>query len=202
MAAETLSSTARRDTGWKTDGKAKGVYWRKRADGSKSWGAYYAGKIHAAPTRGAAIEAKAQAALRKSKGLPAPDTRTLIRDLAEEVRETKRRKLRPTSFASFEYALDTIILPELGHFKPAALGPDRIETLRRDLVDGRITGSKLAAQSIHKYLTPLSAIYRLALRRGIVSVSPMALLEDAEKDEPREHFEWSREAISRLIRAA
>jgi integrase len=118
------------------------------------------------------------------------------------VRESKRRKLRSTSFAAFEYALDSIILPELGNFKPAALGPDRIEKLRRDLSDGRVTGSKLSEKSVRRYLTPLSAIYKLALRRGVVSVSPMALLETPEKDAPRERFEWSREAIAKLIIAA
>jgi integrase len=202
MSEVTLSSKGPRDTGWHRDGKAKGVYWRKRANGSKSWGYYADGKIHGAPSRQAALDGKAQAGLRKSAGLPAPDTRTLIRDLAEEVRESKRRKLRSTSFAAFEYALDSILLPELGHFKPAALGPDRVENLRRDLTDGRITGNKLSEKTIRRYLTPLSAIYKLALRRGIVSVSPMALLEEAERDEPRERFEWSREGIAKLIRAA
>jgi integrase len=202
MSEKTLSSTVRRDTGWHRDGKAKGVYWRKRANGSKSWGYYAGGKINAASSRQAALDGKAQAGLRKSAGLPAPDRRTLIRDLAEEVREAKLRKLRSTSLESLEYALDSIILPELGHFKAAALGPDRIEKLRRDLADGRITGNKLLAASIIRYLEPLSAIYKLALRRGIVAVSPMTLLEAAEKDAPRERFEWSREAISKLIRAA
>lgn len=202
MPERTLSSTTRRNTGWKRDGKAKGIYWRRRANGSKSWGFFADGKINGAPTRQAAIDGKAQAALRKSAGLPAPDTKTTIGELAEEVRESKRRKLRPTSFASFEYALDKVILPELGHFRPGALGADRIEKLRRDLADGRITGSKLSAQSVLKYLTPLSSIYKLALRRGIVSVSPMTLLEDAEKDEPQERFEWSREAIAKIVGAA
>jgi hypothetical protein len=38
VAGRTLSSRTRGDTGWKRDGKAKGIYWRRRADGSKRWG--------------------------------------------------------------------------------------------------------------------------------------------------------------------
>jgi hypothetical protein len=64
-----------------------------------------------------------------------PDTRVLIRDLAEEAREAKRRKLAATSFRVFEYALDKIVLPELGHLKPGACGPDRVARLIHDLED-------------------------------------------------------------------
>ena len=82
----------KRDLAWKRDGRAKGVYWRKLAKG-KGWGYYAAGKIHAAPSRAAAIEGKAKATLRKSAGLPEPDTRVTIATLAEEVRAAKRGKL-------------------------------------------------------------------------------------------------------------
>jgi len=77
-------TSPKRDTGWKKDGKKAGIYWRKRANGSKSWGFYADGKIQSAPTRQAAIDAKAKAGLRKSAGLPAPDTRVTFRDLAGE----------------------------------------------------------------------------------------------------------------------
>jgi hypothetical protein len=113
----------KRDTAWKKDGRARGIYWRRRVGGSKSWGFYADGRIHSATSRQAAIDGKARAGLRKSAGLPAPDTRVLIRDLAEEVREAKRRKLRRSSFSAFEYALDKVILPELGHLKPGQVGP-------------------------------------------------------------------------------
>jgi hypothetical protein len=51
MSEKTLSSTVRRDTGWHRDGKAKGVYWRRRASGSKSWGYFADGKINGASSR-------------------------------------------------------------------------------------------------------------------------------------------------------
>jgi integrase len=201
MASEqTVPTKVKRDTGWKRDGRAKGIYWRKRANGSKSWGFYADGKIHAAPNRQAALDGKAQAGLRKSAGLPSPDTRVKIADLAEEVRETKRRKLRPASFEAFEYALDKIILPEVGHLKPGACGPDRVAKLIRDLEN-----RGLAPASIKRYLTPLAAILQLAVRRGIVPSSALSLLSDDERPtggSKRAQFRWSRQAIKDLIGAA
>jgi integrase len=200
MAPEgTLPSKTPRDK-WTRDGKLPGIYFRVRANGSKSWGYYADGRIQSAPSRQDAIDSKAKAGLRKSAGLPAPDTRVLIRDLAEEVREIKSRKLRGSSFKAFEYALDKIILPEVGHLKPGACGPDRIAQLIRDLQD---RGLKPA--SIRRYLTPLAAIYKLAIRRGIVPSSPLTLLADDERATGggvSEHYEWTTKEVSDLIGSA
>lgn len=191
---------ATRDTGWKKDGRARGVYWRRLASGAKAWSYYADGKRHAAASRQDAIDGKAKAGLRKSAGLPAPDTRVLIRDLAEEVRETKRRRLRGSSFELFERALDKIILPELGHLKVTQVGADRIARLVRDLEE-----RGLQPASIRRYLSPLGPIFKLAVRRGIVHTSPVALLSDEERPTGggvKDHYVWSAEEISRLIAAA
>jgi hypothetical protein len=119
MQQKTVRGPRRRDTGWKRDGKKKGIYWRRRADGSKSWGYYAWGKINAALSREAAIDAQAKARLDKSAGRPAPNPHVLVRDLAEEVREAKKLKLRASSFQGFQYALDKVLLPELGHLRLA-----------------------------------------------------------------------------------
>src|SRR5256885_944447 len=96
MTDPTLTSKAKRDTGWHRDGKAKGIYWRKRERGPKAWG-YYATQlgriVQIEGSRQAAIDRKAQDGLRKSAGAPPPDTRVLIRDLVEQVRERVERRL-------------------------------------------------------------------------------------------------------------
>ena len=97
----------------------------KASHDSKSWAYYADGRIRSAPSRQSTIDEKMKAGLRKSPGLPIPDRRVTTRDLAEQVRETKRRRLA-SSFAAFEYALDKIILPEVGGLKPADCGPDRL----------------------------------------------------------------------------
>jgi integrase len=139
-------------------------------------------------------------ALYRSAGIPAPDMRVKICDLAEDVRAAKRRKLRVSSFAAFEYALDKILLPEVGHLRPSQLGPDRLARLIRDL-----EARGLAPSSIRRYLTPLSAIFKLAVRRGLVPASPLSVLGDDERPTGggvRDHYVWSTEEISRLIAAA
>jgi len=196
-------SSARRDTGRHRDGKVRGLYYRLRADGSKEW-SYYdprlgrtVGGYH---SRREALDKRAKAQLDKSAGLPAPDTKTRIRDLAEEVREAKRRRLRPSTFSTFEYALDKVIIKELGHLRPAQVGPDRVARLIRDL-----EGRGLAPSSIRRYLSPLGAIFRLALRRGIIPVNPMTLLSDDERPVGggvSEHHEWEPKEISALLTAA
>jgi integrase len=190
---------AKRDTAWKRDGKQPGIYWRKYATG-KGWGYYHAGKIHSAPSRQAAIVAKAQATDRRAAGHPEPNTRVTLATLAEEVREAKARKLRGSSLAAFTYALDKVILPELGHLRVAEVGPDRIARFVRDL-----ERRGLAPSSIRRYLSPLGPIFKLALRRRIVTTSPLALLSDDERPTGggvREHRVWSPEEVSRLIAAA
>jgi hypothetical protein len=98
----------------------------------------------------------------------------LLRDLLEEVREDKRRKL--ARFKECEYAIDTIFLPEVGHLRPIQCGPDRCARLIRELADGKITGNPLGDASIRKYLSPLSAAFRKAVRRAIIPVNPLAQL--------------------------
>lgn len=200
MSRDTLGDPARRrDTGWKRDGRARGIYWRKPGT-TKLWGYYHAGRIHSAPSRQAAIEARAAAQLRRARGLPEPDARVTVAMLAEEVREAKRRRLRSSSFAALECALDRVVLPELGHLRVVQVTPDRVALLIRDL-----EARGLAPSTIRRHLSALSAIFRLAVRRGIVPVSPLALLSEDERPAGggvRDHHVWSVEEISRLIGAA
>jgi integrase len=198
------STPSPRDTGWKRDPKgARGI--RRRVSPTSptgfAWGHYdtRTGKtVTDGPRRKDAIDAQARARVDTSKGLPAPDTRVLIRDLAAEVREIKARKLRNPVVDL--YAIDKIIVPELGHLKPSQVGPDRLARLVRDLEE-----QGMSPASIRRYLVPLTAIFKLAIRRGIVHTSPMALLSNDERPTgggQREHRIWSTEEISRLISKA
>jgi len=124
----------------------------------------------------------------------------LISDLAEEVRAIKRRKLRPSSFAALEYALDKVILPELGQLRAHEPSPDRIVRL---LVDLEAKGLK--PSTIRRYLSPLSLIFKLAIRRGDIVASPITLLSDEERPSGggvRDHYVWTRQEIGALVAAA
>src|SRR5262249_6919402 len=63
----------------------------------------------------------------------------------------------------------------------------------------------LKPSSIRRYLSPLGPIFTLAIRRGIIPVSPLSLLSDDERPTGggvRDHHVWSPEEISRLLAAA
>jgi integrase len=84
--------------------------------------------------------------------------------------------------------------------KPAQVGPDRVARLIRDLEE-----RGLQPAAIRRYVVPLTAIFKLAIRRGIVHTSPLSLLSDEERPTgggQREHRIWSPEEISGLIAAA
>jgi integrase len=154
------------------------------------------------PTRDAALAAKAQATLRRQAGVPAPNTSARIRDLAEEAREKQRRKNSTGYAASFEHALDKIVLPQVGHLKLTQLTPQRIELLERDLRDGVVTGTKLAHDSVTRYLVPLKTIVRIGLRRNIIAVDPFALVERDSKPTAKRRFEWSPAILRRFLQSA
>jgi hypothetical protein len=58
----------------------------------------------------------------------------------------------------------------------AQVTPDQVARLIRDLQK-----KGLRPTSIRRYLTPLSAIMRLAIRRGLVGENPLAVLGDDEQ---------------------
>jgi integrase len=200
---QTVAPRIARDTAWRKDGKSRGIYWRPRKTGGKEFGFFnprIGRREGGCRTRQEALDRQAKARLDKSAGLPTPDTRTTISDLLEEVRATKERRLRPSSFAAFQHAADKIIGPEVGHLRPTQCGPDRVARLIREL-----EGRGLAAASIKRYLTPLHEVFKLAVRRGLVSVNPLQLLSDDEKPQAgprRKPFEWSAATISKLIAAS
>ena len=80
------------------------------------------------------------------------------------------------------------------------VGPGRLARVVRDL-----ERRGLAVPRIRRYLSPLGPVFKLAIRRGIVPVSPLALLSDDERPSGggvREHHVWSPEEIARLVTAA
>jgi integrase len=68
-----------------------------------------------------------------------------------------------------------------------------------------VTGNKLGPASIRRYLNALAAIFKLAIRRGIVHANPLALLDADERPTGggvRDHYEWLAKEISDLIAAS
>jgi integrase len=95
-----------------------------------------------------------------------------------------------------------ILREEVGHLKPGACGPDRLEQLEADLADGKITGNKLERKSVERYMTPLKSVMKLALRDGAISVNPFVLMERDKPARKKPQHKWSRDDIANLIEAS
>jgi integrase len=81
-----------------------------------------------------------------------------------------------------------------------SISADDVAKLIREL-----EGEGLAAKTIENYLLPLSGTLNFAVRRGLTTTNPVALLTSDErpaKNERREKHVWSDEEIAALIRAA
>jgi integrase len=137
---------------------------------------------------------------RPSDPLCTRDGDVTIRNLADEIRAVEKRNLRSSSFAILERALDKVLLPEIGDLRPVDAGPDRVARLIRDLED-----QGYGPATIRRYLSPLGLILRLAMRRGLISTSPLTLLsveERATGGGVRDHYIWTAQEIADLIGAA
>jgi integrase len=195
------STLSKRDTGWKS---SKGIARRRRKKGGPEWGFYSSqqGKIVGGfATKDDAVQAKANDMLRKSKGMPAPNTKRTIGEYIDVTLERKRRDLQASSLALDERALE-IMRDEIGHLKPGQCGPDRLEKLEADLGAGTITGNPLKHDSVSRYMSVLPAVFKLAVRDGAIPVSPMSLMERAKGGPKAQQFKWSLEAIKNLLEAS
>lgn len=191
---------------WTKHPKARqtGIYWRLK-NGRLEYGFLRPrGNVeYAGTSMDDAVAARSKALADDHAGKPAPTNGIRIRDLAEDVREAKKRTLRRGPFVSFEYALDKIILPEFGHLRPRDVTPDRIARYIRELERGNKDRKALSGASVRRYLSPLGAILGLAVRRGAIETNPLTLLRDDERPRqtPVAQYEWSPEDVKKLLAA-
>jgi integrase len=110
-----------------------------------------------------------------------------------------KRKLRDRSRANYRAALDNVLIPRFGHLRLAAITPDAVAALIREL-----EAKGLAGSTIQNTLKPLTGTFKFAARRGLVTQNPVAVLTPDERPSParREHRELSSVELERLLRVA
>jgi integrase len=178
----------------------RGITYRLKADGSRTYYVYAQAKQHRVD--GGEKEAlQLQAALRGkiARGERVALSKMKFGDLAEEWFASKH-KLRPWTLKDYRSALDRIVLPRYGTRKVASITADDIAALIREL-----EGQGLKRSTIKNYLLPLSGTLDLAVRRGHINVNPVTLLTKDElprAGEPKEFHVWSDAEIDRLIECA
>ncbi|HEV2773895.1 MAG TPA: tyrosine-type recombinase/integrase [Thermoleophilaceae bacterium] len=115
-----------------------------------------------------------QVALRRRK-LRAP-TRTTLSEAAAEwlsaakagvVRTRSGEPYKPSALRSYAHALETKLLPALGHKRLSELERNDVQ----DLVD-RLVAAGLAPSTVRNAVLPLRAIYRRSVERSEVAINP------------------------------
>lgn len=192
----------------------RGISYRTRADGSRSYAVYTDGRY--VPVQGGEREALAlQADLR---GRKARGERVVINDktkfeqLADEWFEAKSLRLRPRTRTDYRAALDLVLLPRFGKWRIAAIDAEAISRLVRDLegqglhtIDRNRPLRPLGCSSIENYLKPLQGVLSLAVRKGLITTNPFNHLtkDDRPKrnEKPPAH-EWTDEEVTALLEAS
>jgi integrase len=178
----------------------RGITYRIRSDGSRSYYVYAGGR--SAAVNGGEKEALAEQAElrgRQARGEKVAAKPVKFKEAAEEWFESKRG-LRLWTKASYRGSLDRELLPRFGQLKLAAITPDRIAVMIRDL-----EAKGLSAATIDNYLKPLNGTFVYAIRHGLISHNPVSVLtpdDRARGSRRREHRIWSPEDVRALLAAS
>lgn len=132
--------------------------------------------------------------------LPPSWARLRFGAVAEEWLENKNGRLREWTRRGYRASLDNEILPRFGHRKLRDITVDEIAKFVRVL-----EARDLSTSTIENHLKPLSGTFRYALRRGYVSVNPVALLTSDDRPAKREKtkaYEWTTEEIALVFKTS
>jgi integrase len=188
-----------------------GITYRLKDDGSRTYYVYAAGKQIA--VQGGEREALAkQSELRGklARGEKVASNRKTFDEVAEEWLATKRTRLREKTLIGYEAALENHLRPYFGKFRITRIDEDAVAAFvvamqrkTKTRKDGTVVGT-LKGWTIQGALTPLSGIFRYAVRKGYMPRNPLVGLDRAER--PRkgggEKRILAREEIARLIDSA
>lgn len=181
----------------------RGLVYRKRSGNQRTYLGFIPGRGRVkltATTARAALEEYNELRGKVAKGEKIAPANLRFKDVAEQWLEQRNGKLREWTRRGYRASLDNEILPRFGHLKLRDVTVDHIAKFIRDLdAQGKSTST------IENHLKPLSGAFRYALRRGLVSVNPVALLTSDDRPTKREKtkaYEWTTEEIVRVFRAA
>ena len=191
-----------------------GIYYRERADGSRSYAvSFQGGFVPAGATEQEALAKQADLRRQKARGeRVVVNDRTTFADLAEQWFEGKT-KLRPRTRADYRASLDLLLIPRFGNWRLSAIDAEAIATLTRALereglhtVDRKRPVRPIGHAAISNYLKPLQGVLALAVRRRLIAENPFSnLLADdrpAKPTDPPVPHDWTGEEISALIASA
>jgi integrase len=184
----------------------RGITYRVRSDGSRHYAVFLQGRY--VGVEGGEQEAVTRQAEFRGKtargGRAVAPTRVTFAEVAEQWFESKRH-LRPWTRKNYRAALDLVLIPRFGSMRLAAITPEHIAALIRELERKGPSGKPLSSSMIESYLRPLSTAMAFAMRRGLIGANPCSLLtcdDRPQRNERKQDHVWSDEEIETLIAAA
>ncbi|HET8893021.1 MAG TPA: tyrosine-type recombinase/integrase [Gaiellaceae bacterium] len=192
----------------------RGISYRERADGSRTYAVYFQGKyVTAGATEKDARNKQSDLLGRKARGeRVVVNDRTTFAELAESWYESKSHRLRKRTSDYYRSALDLVLLPRFGRLKLAAIDADAISRLVRDLerhglhaIDPKRPVRPLGRSSIENYLKPLQGVLALAVRRRLIASNPIDVLtadDRPKRTEKESAHEWAEDEITALLDAS
>lgn len=129
----------------------RGVSYRRRKDGSKTFYVYHDGQYYSISTSekdALALQAELRGKSARGEKTVAP-SKKLFSEVAESWFESKHR-LRPTTRATYRATLDRILIPRFGSRAIASFDVEDVIALIRDL-----EGQGLRPTSVFAYVQPL-----------------------------------------------
>lgn len=183
----------------------RGVNYRKRADGSRTYYVYANGTyitVEGGEKEAVALQAELRARQAKGDEIVTP-SKLLFSEIAERYWEAKSPRLRATTKKEYRRALDKRLLPRFGSRKIGTIVVDDVAGLIRDL-----DAQGLKPSTIQAYLTPLHGVMAYAVRKKLMSVNPCSQLTDDDRPHgpddaaPAKMHEWSDAEMRNLVAAA
>jgi integrase len=177
----------------------RGITYRLRADGSRTYYVYAGGRFIAVDGgEKQALAKQAELRGRQARGERVAPKPVKFKQAAEEWFESKRH-LRSWTRRNYRSALDRVLLPAFGHVKLGQITPEHVAKLIR-----RLEQEGKAPAYIDNLLKPLAGTFKYAMRKQLVTMNPVALLTTDDRPAPREQErrEWSPEDVNALLDAS
>lgn len=177
----------------------RGITYRKRSDGSRTYSVYWAGSyVPAGSTEEEAVGKQAELRGKKNRGEVVIPAKRTFRDVAVE--HLGEVELKPGWAAEYRRMLESAILPEWGDRPIGSFRPRDVLALAKKLQTAGRSSSTVA-----NYLKPARGVFAHAVEEEYISASPFAGVKRGKLPScnvTREHREWSTEDVNRFIVSA
>ncbi|MDX6699470.1 MAG: integrase [Solirubrobacteraceae bacterium] len=105
---------------------------------------------------------------------PEPPRDPTFHEFASEWFDAKRRELRPSTVAAYEWEITHLLLPFFHRHRLSQITVEQVDRYRQSMVREREQGRRLSNETINKSLTRLAQILEVAVEYDLIARNPAA----------------------------